>query len=175
MKVSHSIKVLIIAVLWSLLTIGGFGYVWLYEKDRGETLKQNIQILKDKESLERERIKLETLRKEYTESEAMLDHYVLKGDDGAVRFLAEIESLAQSVGVEVKTSRLEVDSDKGPFSTLSVSFNVSGQEERVTTFLELLELLPYRSEINRLRVTREVEPAELFNATVELSVSLIET
>jgi phenylpyruvate tautomerase PptA (4-oxalocrotonate tautomerase family) len=85
---------------------------------------------------------------------AELQHYFVTEKE-TISFITEIESLARSIGVTLETTSLDLTpaTGKDP-AILKTGFLVKGSQTDVTTFLQMMESLPYHSRIPTMDISR---------------------
>ena len=97
---------------------------------------------------------------------------VLQDENDTVAFLAYVDNLGEGTGVEVSASELKaVKTSEAGFDNIAATLTLRGSETGVESMIALLEVLPYRSELKTLTLTRLNDRAE---AVVELLISVIE-
>ncbi len=158
-------KLFIISLGILLLAGGAAAYVWHEQERYGRSIKEGVMSLKAWEAT-----RPGAEGEERSESAAKLGRLVLDSESDAVRFLAYVEDLAKQVGVETAATGLKVVKTKeSGFDELSASFAIKGDVRLVEKMIELLELLPYRSRIESLSLSRQTDVAEA-SVTVLVSV-----
>jgi len=101
-----------------------------------------------------------------------LSSLVLVDQDDTIAFLAYIDGLGREVGVTVGTLDLNsARTSEVGFQDLVATLSLRGPSDAVERMINLLEILPYRSYIERLSLSREGSAAE---ATVILRASILE-
>ncbi|MEL6804516.1 MAG: hypothetical protein AAFO91_12140, partial [Bacteroidota bacterium] len=131
------------------------GVAWTLVNTLGTQLKADMQAVRDQDALAREQFKLQAVLAETEIKRAQLNNHIIEGDDGAVELLSLVDQIATDLDINLETKRLEVvENETSDFDTLEVAFSISGQERSVMKMLQLLELLPYRSEVANLSAAR---------------------
>ena len=144
---------------------------------REKQLRADMQVILDKEIIERDHFKLQELLEETSDQRDNLSTHVLEGEDGAISLLSIADEMAADLGVQLETEQLNVISSKdNNFNDLEVAFSVLGDEHSIMKILQLFELVPYRSEVTSLTVTRNFDSSarsSLTNARLVMRVSMI--
>ena len=100
--------------------------------------------------------------------------YVLGNEIETIALLSELDSVAAKLGLVFSTSRLEPvvsEEEESRFGKLRMDFVFSGREESVRAMIDLLEELPYHSEVWALSLSRSQATADSTEAAIELIVS----
>ncbi len=150
--------------LFLFFAIGAYaGVYWGVEKYKKDALDLQSSV----KSVEANEVLFIATKNAYlnTESERMLvDGFVLRADE-VVMFLERLESLAQTVGVEMETDSVStaVYGDKGSaWETFVVNFSTEGSWTLTYRFLSLLEHLPYLSKLTQVTVEKSLTGEESF-------------
>lgn len=93
-----------------------------------------------------EYIALEKQAAQLSEARSELASYVVP-HDGVVPFLALIESLGNGAGTTVETTNITVTEGDGVVDTINLQLRAEGSYRGVIETLQLLETLPYRTEV----------------------------
>lgn len=177
MKVNRTSKLSIIAVVCFVLTAGAVTYAWFLITAEGTELATNMQTVRDRELLDRERVALQKTLDDTSEKRELLNQYIIIGDAGIVTLLSTIDELVAGLGLILETKQLEVkENEDSFFDTLVVSFRVEGDSRSAMKFLQLLEFLPYRGEIISFEGQRNLDTSTgVLNSesTVKLHLSII--
>ena len=156
MRISQTKRILIISVLVCVFVIAALIGMWYLIGQQGIALKSNMQAVQDKEELSREQFKLQAILDETVAERDRLRSHVLEGEEGAVKLLSTVDEVAADLGITLETKRLAVRDNKGGlFNTLVIDFSLKGSERSVMKALQLLELMPYRSHLDRISMSRE--------------------
>ena len=143
---------------------------------RGDAFLAQLQLIADEQSLNEEQKKtLEQLEESAADREE-LQQYVLKGNEGTVAFLSEMDRVAAELGISLATNKLDVSEDGATFDTLNVTFTAEGNVEAVDTFVLLLETMPYVSHVTSLDLSYQTDSdtgEQSARATVGLAISII--
>lgn len=178
MKISNTTKLLELAGALLAVSVIAVTYVWFDLGNKGEQLLQNMQVVKDRELLEREYVTLQSLIEDTAGDRAELEQYVLSGDDGAVTFLSVIEEVARNSKVNLTTERLEViETEEKGFNDLEVAFSLKGEQRAIMKMLQLFELLPYQGRVVSFTSARKRDAAtgvQIMDGSAVLKLSIIE-
>lgn len=103
---------------------------------------------------------------------AQLEEYILTKDD-TISFLTEIEQMSRNLGIVLRTKSLEEGKVEGSvYDDLRMAFDVEGTMSQLENFVQLLELLPYHGQVQRVNFNK-VEGEELFSGDIIITISLI--
>lgn len=87
-----------------------------------------------------------------------------------ITFIAEIEALANVLGVQVETTALDISRPSDSNAILKTGFRVSGSRTGVLNFMRALEAIPYHSTLPTLRFSNQGDGE--WQSQVELLVTL---
>lgn len=167
-KTKFTFSVALVYLLVASLTL------WLISSQvtkAGETLESRVAVIANKLAQEQKYSELVELVEKSIPTREALDEFVLT-EDKTIDFLAEIESIGKRQGVTFETSALEVVEQPGLFNILVIRFVVTGNEARVFKMLEILETLPYHSELRDLSLDNSSDGDSQSVMNVTLAVSL---
>lgn len=144
-----------IILAFVLIVLGGavFGFMFLQTTNQGMTLESQVEALAAQRAQESNFIRLQRLTEDTVAERAELSGYFLEKEGDSIDFLSHVERLAPEAGVTLQTNNLESISSQNNESWISVSFSISGSERRVRTFIEVMENLPYVSQIDSIDLT----------------------
>lgn len=165
-----TLKLFSISLLLATFCVGASAYV-LYEQERvGNEVYDRLLDLKEWDSVVMAEDNLREGEQNGDDLQLRLRSYVLLSEADAITFLSKVESLAAASGVSIRTVELKEEKINDPsFNELAATFSLRGENEAVERTIKLLEVLPYRSHIERLTLTR----GELTDALLVLRVSTI--
>lgn len=167
---ASTLKLLLLSILLATFTLAATAYVF-YEQERvGGEVYDRLLDLKEWDSVVMAEDSLSEDIENGNDLQMRLRSYVLLSEADAIDFLSEVESLAAASNVAIRTVELkeEKTNDKD-FNELAATFSLRGENEAVERTIKLLEVLPYRSHIERLTLTR----GELTDALLVVRVSTI--
>jgi len=177
-KMNNTTKLLELAGALLAVALIAVSYVWFDLGSKGALLLQNMQVVKDRELLEREYVTLQGLIADTENDRVALKQYVLSGDDGAVSFLSTIEEIALDSNIDLTTQRLEVKvTPPAGFNELEVAFLLKGEQRSMMRMLQLFELLPYQGRVVSLTTTRKKDAttgSQLMEGSIVLRLSITE-
>ena len=159
-------------VFFSVCMLGVF-LLWWHIQNTGQQLAVQAQEVADFEAKGQTYRDLERVIESTQEQRDALEDFVLT-EAKAVDFLAKIEQLALTQGVELTTNSLEVTQGKDLFDSLLISYSVAGTKERVEALFLLLEALPYHTEVSRLSLQYSDDGYAAAAGSVEITVSLLQ-
>lgn len=167
---SATLKLLVISLILLLVSASFAFYTFYQQEKNGETIRQSFLRFKVWEELNRGEIAKDD---EVVKGREAVHALVLSSENETVKLLALIDEVAVTSGVEIIPTGLEVKKTReSGFNDLAVSLSIRGSRDRVERVVELLELLPFRSNIVNLTLVRSVN--NLATADVSLLVSIKE-
>lgn len=157
---SLTFRLFILSILSLLVSAGSFAYMVYSIGQDGLALKDNLQALSDRSALEQEYNALQEVLAETAAEREQLSQFVLEGEEGAVDFLSTIDQIANDLSITLNTQLLAVEEvEDEVLDDLKVVFEIEGNERAVMRFIQLVELLPYKSRIDDLSFVRKPETA----------------
>lgn len=163
---------LIISTLALLAAVSVFGYAIFRINNEGALLRNQIDVLQKEQSHQNSYFKLEKTAEDSKASRDNLETYFLKQSSDSIDFLNQIEALAPTMGVTLKTDSLEEVTDKKTNEkSIDVKFSFSGSQNAVERFISVLEHVPYLSLLTAVSVTSRTEGD--FEAKVAMKVFII--
>lgn len=169
---SSIFKLLAVAIVTLLISVGLAVYVIYDQMKEGERLRSFRENIEAWDRLNRASASLDVDGDSGKSDRTRLAATVLLDENDTVAFLAYVDSLGEKTGVEVSASDLKaVKTSEAGFDNIAATLNMRGSEIGVESMIALLEVLPYRSEIKTMTLTRLNGSAE---AVVELLISVIE-
>lgn len=174
---SLTFRLFILSILSLLVSAGSFAYMIYSINQDGLELQANLQALNDRSILEKEYYALQEVLLETADDRELLSHFVLEGEDGAVDFLSVIDQIAKDLSITLDTQLLAVEEVEGEaLDDLKVVFEIEGEEREVMKLIQLVELLPYKSQIEDLSLVRKPatvsEPASV-KGNVSIKVGIV--
>ena len=152
-----TIKLVVIALLSVLLSGAGAFYVLNEQRQAGQAIRDGLLNLRAWEASKDERA---TERLDPGADLVVLEELVLESESDTVGFLAFIDDLAKKTNVTISATELKIEKTSEPgFENLAASFSVVGGQESVAGVIRLFELLPYRSSVETLTLTRQGDRA----------------
>lgn len=163
---SSALKLLISSAVF-LMIVGAISAYVVYEQEKdGGRIYSSLVYLKSWESLQQSGITEEQINKERLEKDK-LKSIVLASEGETVNFLAMVDNLSSQTGVTINTTNLKIEKTKeSGFDELSATFLLRGERDAVEDLLKVFELLPYRSHIVALSLSRRLD------GTAEASLSM---
>lgn len=148
-----TIRNLIIASLFLLVSLGAFGYMVKEIGKQGNLLSERVQALSKQRSQESSFYRLQKISEDSVKEREKLTAHFLQKESDSIDFLNQVESLAPEVGVNLKTENLKEIIDKNGKSWIEVNFSFSGSKQRVQNFIDVLENLPYLSQVTSVSLS----------------------
>lgn len=165
-------KLLAVSIAILIISVGLSAFVIYGQMQEGERLRSFRENIEAWDRLNRASASLDVDGDTGESDRARLAAAVLQDENDTVAFLAYVDSLGEKTGVEVNASDLKaVKTSEAGFDNIAATLNLRGSELGVESMIALLEVLPYRSEIKTMTLTRLNGTAE---AVVELQISVIE-
>ena len=169
---SSIFKWLAVSLVTLLISVGLSVYVIYGQMKEGERLRSFRENIEAWDRLNRASASLDVDGDTGKSDRDRLAAAVLKDENDTVAFLAYVDSLGAETGVEVNASELKkIKTPEAGFDNIAATINLRGSEAGVETMIALLEVLPYRSEIKTMTLTRLNGRAE---SAVALLISVIE-
>ena len=155
MKQSKTRLLAIISLIFFVVSVGvlsWFVYQIIYA---GDQLTQRVEAIAVMNANLKTNAELEVLIEETKEERMTLADLILT-EQGTSVFLTEIEGVAQQIGVELSTRSLDViEREEETYNVLSLQLQIEGAHQQVLRMLEILEVLPYHSSMQTLRIIQE--------------------
>lgn len=169
---SSIFKLLAVSIVILLISVGLSVFVIYGQTKEGERLRSFRENIEAWDRLNRASASLDVDGGSGKSDRTRLAATVLLDENDTVAFLAYVDSLGEKTDVEVSASDLKaVKTSEAGFDNIAATLNLRGSEIGVESMIALLEVLPYRSEIKTMTLTRLNGSAE---AVVELLISVIE-
>lgn len=151
---SKKIHSIIIALMFLGVAIAVLVAISLMVKERGEALRESMQLIADEQRFEKQYTVLAASVRETVEEREMLEKAILRGDRDTIELLSTLDNVAAGQGVELTTNSLTENEGTGRFGELTLVYTVSGSEKAVMRMLEIFEHLPYHGHITSVSVRR---------------------
>lgn len=162
----------IFALAYLFFAMSALAWVIYEVSVSGQDLLDRVAAIADKNAKVKTYTEFSKLIEETEAERKTLASHVLT-EDKTSAFLTEIESLASSVGVTLRTSSLEVnDKKESVFNSLIIKFEMEGPELFVKNLLSIFETLPYHSQVTSLTFTQTENGS--VKGTVEIKVTLLD-
>lgn len=87
-----------------------------------------------------------------------------------ISFIADVEALADTSGVTVETTMLDIVRPQEAAPRLKAGFAVAGTRDGVERFIEAMEQVPYHSSITSVRIARE--SGQVWTGSVDILITL---
>lgn len=167
---SNSKKYLIICSILAVISVVGYIFFTNYIAgltDKTSALKSDIDLNQIKY------FRLESLRKatENTSDQKQKITDLFVGENKAVDFIGEVESLAKASNLSYSTKSIE-NSDAGNLSEqnkdlLTITISTTGSWSNTIKFIRLIETLPYSVRVESLDLTSAGYPSASSEASVQ--------
>ena len=136
-----------------------------------QTLKQQVTVLAAEQAQENSYYRLQKINEDSKGEREHLGTYFLRQSSDSIDFLNKVEELAPRAGVDLKTEMLEDIADKNTGTKwINVKFSFSGTQTDVERFVEILERLPYFSQVTA--VSLKARSLDNWQAQVTMRVFL---
>jgi hypothetical protein len=170
----RTLIVLVLSLALALGAIGVFvGGLYVIKKEEAALQAQAASIA----TMRANRLaltKVEQLLAETAPARAEALSYLLT-EDTVIDFLALLETTAREVGVVYETTAISTADYSGSLKVLSLTIRASGTYGAVTTFLSILETLPYRSIVDGVSLTTDAAAAAgPASWSLELTLSVVQ-
>lgn len=167
---SSAIKLFFLSVAFLLVVAGATAYAFYEQEKNGEAIRSSLRWVKAWGDIQQ--VEGPSRGKQSPEKDALLN-YVLASESDTVKLLAFIDELSSKTGVAILVTNLKREKTREVgFDELSVSFAVRGDREEVEGVVKILEVLPYRSHVTDVSLSRNSDGTA--DANVNLSVSVKE-
>lgn len=171
MHISKSKRIAILAILFFVSGVSVAGLVLYMIKLDGAQLAAQIETVETNRVIESKYSDLQATLDQSTSERDQLNSYMLTEDE-TVRFLSEIEGIAEKMGLQLITDSLSVTPfPNQSFQKIDLKFRVSGLKNNVLLFLSALESLPYYSRIEALSLDGSAGSG-VWEASVTLMIGL---
>lgn len=139
-----SITNIIIALIITAAAGAVFFFVFQKVMNEGDRLAVQVEALATQRAQEDSFFKLKKVFEETKDDRSELQSFFLVQESGSIDFLNTVESLASKNGVTLKTSGIDLISDKEEGTEwIEFGFTVTGSRDRVQRYIEILENVPY--------------------------------
>lgn len=162
-------KIFFIALTIAIAAVCAFVVFFLEIRSQAFRLEEQVKILTENNTKESAFVRLKRLAQETEEERALLASSFFSNEGDSISFLGEMETLANTLGLSFKTEALEKIGDKEKGEFVKISFVYEGKKETVLNFSKLLEVTPYHSRVESLRLRKGGNG----NWTAELSMQIM--
>lgn len=138
-----TIRIFIASFIMISVSTAVFVFFINYIINQGDNLKAQIEKLEIQQAQASSYLKLERLSIETQSERDQIQSYFLLKDNDTIILLTKVESIAQEMGLSIKSGNLNTVTDKDKKEWLEVTFSFSGAESKVDDFIKVLESLPY--------------------------------
>ena len=190
MTIKNTYIIGIVAVIYVLVAAACLAWVLHAVSISGALLTERISVIETNSVREKANKDLTALLESTKQEREVIDGYLLT-EDKTSSFLTDMEYIAHSQGVTLTTNSLEVvkplkkavatssasttapvDVQFNPlFQQLAVSFAVEGSEMGVKKMLQVIENLPYHSQVTAFSLNRQSVSAA--KGTISLNITLL--
>ena len=151
-----------------MITVVGTG-VWLITQ-QAALLKTQATTIATDQAQEVAFARLQRQVKDTEADRAQLESYFLVSQSDSIDFLNYVDELADQQGVSLKTSN-PTEVTKGNQTFLSVNYDMSGTLVQLENFIQLLELIPYVSQLQSVSLQKQTDV--LWQADTQIDVILL--
>ncbi len=147
-------KLLIISLGLFVVAVGVAASIILIQESEGEDIRDSLVRFKTWEELRQAGLSDNGVDGQvYVEEE--INNLILASESDTVKFLSFVDEVALKTNVSIIATGLKVDKTREVgFDDLSASFSVKGERLAVEKVIRLFELLPYRSAMSSLSLSR---------------------
>lgn len=169
---SRTKQILIGSISLLILAISACVF-FIYEIEAKGSLLQSYISESDKRLAEEASfIRISRLVQETEENRKVIASSFFADEGDSISFLGEIESFADSIGLDLKTENLnKVSSADKKTEYITMTFVYSGEEKTVRDFNRLLEQIPYHSSIESLSLRRNTDGS--YEGELTLHITLL--
>lgn len=175
MKYAAHIKPLIFSLIFLGGAVGGYAWVTVVLEEQGEKLQEQMLTIANQQAFEARFDELSKMVNETESERSQLAGYILKDDADTITLLSKFDDIAAKQNVDLKTSQLTVEEQKGPYNLLKLSYSLEGSETSVRRMIQLFETVPYHGYITSLslqRSTNEATGAVEVESTIGLEITI---
>lgn len=133
------------------------------------TLEAQIAAVAAQTQQEQAMLRLERLAQNSEEERAELASYFFFRESDSIGFLSEIESIAPTFDLSLKTTDL-ITVNEDNLDWVEATFGVVGARSDVHDFIELLENIPYVSRLTEINMTGETGGEWKASVTVQVQL-----
>ena len=167
-------KIFIVALGMALVSLIGLGYFFYVIHVEGIRLEEQQNILSENNSKESAYIRLKRLAEETKDERVLLEASFFKQEGDSIIFLGEVESLAASLGLKLKTEALDKIVDtKTKKETIKITFLYEGQKAVVEKFSKLIEVTPYHSRVESLALRKLTDGNWEGRLTINITINTL--
>lgn len=157
---ASALKLLVLSLLLLLCVSAAAFYIVYEQEQNGRLIREGLVSVSTWERLQENDPEFSETEEPVSETE-VLESLVLQSESDTVGLLTFVDELARRTGVTIAATELKVvKNSEANFDNLSAAFSLRGDEESVEETIKLFELLPYRSYIETLSLTRGPAAAE---------------
>jgi len=166
-----TIKNFILASTFLVLSAGGFFYMANEIERQGTVLLSRVEALQIQQRQENSFFRLQKTAEDSVEERAELTSYFLQKDSDSITFLNQVEQLAPVAGIDLETESLRQFTDPQNQNWIQVDFSFSGTQRNVQNFVQVLENIPYLSQITALSLS--IDSAAAAEARLSMQVLVL--
>lgn len=150
-----SVRNFVISLVTLLLSVGALVFMILEIEKKTTVLQEQLTSIEAENKRESNFYTLEKKSEESAGDRLALEQYFLPKSSDSIDFLNRVEQLAPKSGVALETEALEESTDKKTKQKyIEAKFAISGTENNVEQFIEILESLPYVSLITSMSIAK---------------------
>lgn len=144
--------------------------LFVYEiTEQSRTLRQQVTTLQKDQAQQAQLAQLKKLITETEQDRTKLRTHYLASQSDSIDFLNYIERLAQTQSVLLETKGA-TEVERGSQQRLLVQYNLSGTRLQLERFIQLLENVPYVSEVTEVTLQSRSEPTWQAAVTMEVVI-----
>ena len=162
-----------ISVATSVFTVSAAGLFFYEIQKKSQVLDEQVRIVTENNAKESTYLRLKRLAQETEGDRAGLSKHFFKNEGDSISFLGEVETLAAQNGLALKTEALDKVVNKDNSEYIKVAFSYEGKKETVLNFSRLMELLPYHSRVESLKVNQEVGSNWRGQITIHITIDTL--
>jgi UDP-glucose 6-dehydrogenase len=140
-------------------------------EQKGMVLQDQLIAIEVENKRESDFYNLQKKSEESTTERRAIETYFLSQSSASIDFLNQIEQLAPRAGVDLVTESLKEASDKKTKQKwVEAEFSFSGSRKNVDQFIEVLETVPFRSQVTAVSLSSQ---ANVWDAKVSMRVDIL--
>jgi len=166
-----TLRNLIVTLIIASLAIASLGYMIYKVASEGSRLEQQISDLEEQNTQEASLIQLQRVAYDTEEARNKLQDYFLLKESDSIDFLNDIEELAPTVGLSLKTENLEQITGEDDSSWIQVNFFITGSRQDIQNFVQILEIIPYVSKLTNINL--KSRSGSIWEANITMQVQVL--
>lgn len=166
-----TIRNAILSTVFLLAMSAIFGYGLLVIRHADARLTEQVTALATNQAQEATLKQMQRTAEESAQDRQRLDQAFLADEGASIDFLNLVESLAREAGIALTTENLTKGTNpQTKQEQLIVDFTYSGMYQSAVGFLEVLENLPYLTEVTSFDLTQQLDGEWQVRTTLQIQL-----